>query len=364
MTATNDSGGIAGAGPIALLARLRGVDSEAAVDQVAAGLRGEDAAAMQATLAASLDRTGAEGAATLAKTLLRRPDVRRSAPLLRAVVGHADDELRAHLHRFVFVDLHGEAPIFDLLYHALTLSSYAERAAWLRLVDACDAGEMQSLLDSVTPAVPAGYELVDLRLGSGKTSRVARVRRSSDGAEFAWKIPADDGPRTRRDLESQVRRSLEWGRLGVSSAVAAWAPDGRTILQPYVAGSSLGMLLREDDESLVRADDPRALALAGLLAKLVKAHTFVSGLNADNLIYDGTAFQIVDSGSIRPQRSGRLAWYRQRVACARAWTRGDREAHRPAVRAFLERTEAMLPKEHRLTLFLRTRYALRRIRGR
>lgn len=188
--------------------------------------------------------------------------------------------------------------------------------------------------------MPPGFELARENIGAGKSSRVSVVRRTADEALFAWKVPSGGKADGRDVFESLVRRSREWVRLGVAAGVVEFAPDGETLLQPYVAGTSLRKLFRESD-LLSDPADPRLHPLADLFRDVVTAKVYVSGLNSENLIFDGERFQVIDSGAVRSMSSAYGAWRRQRTKLARHWVRFDGHP-REAILTLLGRIEAAL----------------------
>lgn len=209
-----------------------------------------------------------------------------------------------------------------------------------------------------TYAVPDGYELVEESVGAGKTSLVSLVRRTRDGERFAWKVPADGSGESRETLNTLVTRSARWRRLGIARGEARHAPDGVTVLQPWVEGTSLRKLFRESD-LLTDPDDAHLAALAEMFTKTASARVSVSGLNSENLLFDGEQWLVVDSGAIREWRTPWRAWATQRKKIVKHWIRWDGH-DRDTVRTFVRRIEARLdlPKQtlaDRLILVLRGR---------
>ena len=191
------------------------------------------------------------------------------------------------------------------------------------------------------PSAPPGFEIVEAMAGMGKTSLVAKVRRVSDGALFAWKLGVSDAAETRVAMREQVERSHEWVRLGVSRSISIWSSDGRTLLQPWVEGDTLRAAMTSS-QMLTNAADPRHAALLQMLKRLAAARRFVTGLNAMNLIYDGATWQFVDSDEIREYATASEAWDRQRHDLCRKWTRGPLAEHRADVEAFLAAADAAI----------------------
>jgi hypothetical protein len=263
-------------------------------------------------------------------------------PPLLLVAADGGARVRAYLHRHVFPDLLRTEPVFDALYVAVTLSDDATRAGHLERVRAAlaakDDAELRRLGAGLDVPIPAGHTLVREHIGTGKTSRVSLVRRDTDGCLLAWKIPSDDSAVTRGHAVASVERSLEWARLGISEAPVEWADDGVTLLQPFVDGETLSDAMRASSFLTDRAD-PRHAALIEFLRKVVVARTFVSGLNADNMVHDGERWQVIDSGSVQPQPTEARTWLRQRRACQDKWTRAGLAKHAEPVRTFLDVAE-------------------------
>ena len=189
-------------------------------------------------------------------------------------------------------------------------------------------------------SIPAGYELVDEHIGSGKTSRVSLLRRIADGERFAWKVPGDESAATREMLAILVERSEVWRRIGVARGVARIAPDGTTVLQPYVEGRTLRSVLKDTD--LIRdPDDPLLPPLVETFRRMARARVSVSGLNTENFIFDGSRFMVIDSGAIREWRSPWRAWAIQRRKIKKHWIRWDGHSAED-VRGLVARIEAGL----------------------
>ena len=112
---------------------------------------------------------------------------------------------------------------------ALTIRDEAAHADHLERVrvaiEAQDVPALEELGAGARIEPPDGYTLLREHIGTGKTSRVALVRRDRDGQLLAWKIPADDGTETRAHAQASVERSREWVRMGVSNAPVEWAED-------------------------------------------------------------------------------------------------------------------------------------------
>lgn len=239
-----------------------------------------------------------------------------------------DAAVLRRLHRKVFPRLHGRSPAFDAIYVGITLSEREQREQHLTNVLDAIRGEDEDRLRELTEqatwwSVPTGYSVDSTYIGSGKTSRVALIRRDSDGVKMAWKIPANDSVRAREELVEQVERSRAWHELGASDAVLEPAQDGLTVLQPFIKGPMLHEILSDH-----RLQDQDALrqALVTLLAGIITGRTFISGLNPRNFVHDGTRWHIIDSGSVQRTRSVGEAFGRQRKDARSHWTRWTKDS--------------------------------------
>jgi SAM-dependent methyltransferase len=193
-------------------------------------------------------------------------------------------------------------------------------------------------LTNSTAIIPG--EMVEERIGAGKTSRVSLLRRTRDGERFAWKVPKDDSAASRKLLALLVRRSGEWHRIGVGPGEARIAPDGTTVLQPYVEGRSLRSAFRDTD--LLRDPDDALLPpLAETFRRMVTARVSVSGLNSENLVFDGEIWLGIDSGAIREWPTAWRAWAIQRKKIAKHWIRWDGHS-RGTVCRFVRRIQRRL----------------------
>lgn len=213
-----------------------------------------------------------------------------------------------------------------------------------------------------TPPASAlpGYEVLVPNAGIGKTSVVSKVRRLEDGAVYAWKVPLSDDAETLRALDLQIERSREWVRVGVSRAESVRAPDGRTLLQPWIEGMTLRRAARLTP-LLTDPTEPRHVALVAMLRRLAESRTFVSGLNPVNLCYEDGEWHVVDSGDVRICDSPSEAWEVQRSDLVRKWTRGPQENRMRDVETFLRAADAALALP---PLPFSLRRLWRRIRGR
>lgn len=313
---------------------------------------------------------------------------------------------RKYLRRRVFGPLHGASPAFDAIYVGLTLLDKGRRVRHLeRVRDAIASGDDETLVKLAQSetwwSLPTGYELVRPFIGAGKTSRVALVARSEDGAQYAWKIPENDGEGAGRELREVAARSEEWVRLGAALEPVRMVEDGRTALQPYVEGVTLHKLLRKwlstsSDRSSVgnsavgsgaellrvarRTTGQEMLAggfaaigseagesLIDLYVRLAQGHAFVSGLNPRNLIHDGDRWQVIDSGSVQRASGVVEAFSLQRRSAHDQWTRWTPDAGAVAEAVFRQVREKLRlgwSSPIRAAMTRASRVVLRRRRGR
>jgi hypothetical protein len=350
--------------PAGLLRLLLGDDGAAAAAALApAGADASDAAT-QEVLRAAAEQTPGEDVWTFADQCFVRGGLAPEARLVCTLAIRADARSRMVLQRSVIGPVLGTDAGLDAVYAGLSFSDEAARADHLSRVRdalaAADAAELEELArPAALPPPPDGHELIAAHAGIGKTSRVCRVRRTADGAELAWKIPVDDGPRTRRDMELAVERSSQWVELGISSSPIVWGPGRASLLQPFVAGPTLEERIRAD--GVPRPDcGTEHEQLVGLVLGLVGRGGYVSGLNASNLVFDGERWQVIDSGAVHRLSGVREAWPRQRKDLLRKWTRGGGRRRQAQVLAFLEQVESRLDPADRPSAAARL---VRRLRG-
>ena len=77
------------------------------------------------------------------------------------------------------------------------------------------------------------------------------------------------------------------------------------------------------------------------------------GLNAENLLHDGSGFRAVDAGAVHYARTPRAAFAAQARECRKKWTRWEGAEHAPAIRAFLTKAARDLDYESALARLLR-----------
>ncbi len=342
------------------LTALEGAGARAASAAVLAHVRSEGPGGPAARL---VERAVAEASdralAALASSVLHRAPFAERRDVLLLAVSRAGPRARNALHRHVFPALHGKSAEFDALYAAVTVSDDARRVSYVAAIrEPLARGDADALRDAMRaagldpPVPPEGFELVARCIGAGKTFRVGLVRRRADGALHAWKIPADDSPETLADVALAVERSAEWERRGVPGPAAVFAADGRTVLQPFVRGETLRRLIRET-QILTDSSDPRHAELVRFLGALAAARVVVRGLNAENLLHDGSGFRAVDAGAVHYARTPRAAFAAQARECRKKWTRWEGAEHAPAIRAFLTKAARDLDYESALARLLR-----------
>jgi hypothetical protein len=197
-------------------------------------------------------------------------------------------------------------------------------------------------------AEPAGPPPVDLHDGgerlevvredfaSGKHSRVSLVRRA-DATLWIWKRPQDDSTAHQVAFRKDMKRAKTWRALGLSNIEVEWHPDQRSLLRTYVPGVLAFERIQQrgfwTDEAY--AKDRRALAQ--LIVHAAAQRAYVTDLNPKNLIFDGTRWHVIDSGTIYFGESpeGTLQTYQQKIV--KIWAKKMPREHRPFLQEFLQR---------------------------
>ncbi len=304
------------------------------------GLVGEERSAQAARLAEQcssdtsasvsirddLSDAGEDEFARAVRALLEHDVFRHDAALLCLAARRGRRGIRKHLQEHVLGPLLERGDEFGALSVGLTLSDARSRDAHFAALEALMADGDDAGISALARAaawwqLPAGHELERRFAGAGKTSQVALLRRTADGARFAWKIPTTDADEGREELERLVQRSREWLRLDLCTGEAAMAPDGRSMLQPWVAGRTLAAC-QDDDGFMDTPEHPMRQQLVDLLRRIVAARRAVSGLSALNLLHDGERWQVIDSGVVRLLPNVLEAWCRQERDTAYQWIRG------------------------------------------
>jgi len=163
------------------------------------------------------------------------------------------------------------------------------------------------------------FEVVRKDFAVGKHSRVSLVR-YPDHTLWIWKRPADDAKSHQMSFRKEVERAKVWRQLALSNVEVRWHEDKRSLLRTYVPGvqASDRIQLREFWTDDAYATERRALA--HLIVRAAQQRAYVSDLNPRNLIFDGSRWQIIDSGTIQLVASAESTLEKYRHKLMKNWS--------------------------------------------
>ncbi len=202
----------------------------------------------------------------------------------------------------------------------------------------------QAITEILLPKPPRGYKVDKYMIGSGKTSIVHLVTRSSDGKKFAWKVPNNDSKSRADTQKRQIDRSKLWLELEFGAETFV-APGGDSILQGYVEGQTLREMLNDKQAPnfLKTFDDKATFQLARLMLEAVAQKVYISSVNYENLIFSGDKWYIIDGSAGEAKMTHRETFNKWKKYCVKNWTRQNNYVHIKRVESFFDLIEKMIP---------------------
>ncbi len=263
-----------------------------------------------------------------------------------AFYAHGDSKVLRRINRYLLSQDHtkdsknNNAVMWKIIRHVVETSDIKERQAQIReLVDLYRKdkhAEVETYLQkNVKVLLPDGYEMLNPVLGMGKNGSVALVKRMSDGALFAWKKPSNDHEENKQALLNEVKLAQTWRDLGLSKMDAFLSEDSTSLFKTYIPGPTLKKLMLEKD-IFSHPDLPEYKALQEFISRAVIGQVYVSGVNSENLIFDGTQFQIIDTSQITEKSDAKATYQEYRTSLIGKWSRGDLGAHQEKIEAFFD----------------------------
>ena len=180
------------------------------------------------------------------------------------------------------------------------------------------------------------FKIIHKDCGHGARSKVSIVKRKSDGKLLIWKQPLLDDNWHHESLRKEIKYSKFWRRFGVSKVKVCWHHDGRSLLKTYIKGITLGQILKENPEFFSKKCR-RLKALREFLGYLIGSKHYIYDLIADNLVFDGKRWNIIDSGSARYRGSRSAVKREYKEELLISWSRElSSEQEINALKAFLD----------------------------
>jgi hypothetical protein len=163
------------------------------------------------------------------------------------------------------------------------------------------------------------FEVISKDFALGKHSRVSLVR-CPDQTLWIWKCPRDDSKSHQMSFRKEIERAKVWRELELSNVEVRWHEDKRSLLRTYVPGV---LALDRIQSREFWTDDTYARergALAHLIERAAQQRAYLSDLNPRNLIFDGSRWQVIDSGSIRFRESPETTLKKYRQLLMKNWS--------------------------------------------
>ena len=177
------------------------------------------------------------------------------------------------------------------------------------------------------PRHPAGERLVIgdntyrvlAEVGRGRRSLVYRAA-DSGGRELALKIACNNKPETLSSLKNEMVKARHYARYRFRHAeIVERGPN--YVLKSWVAGIRGDRWTEKWKEAGFPPDDPAFIRLKELLLDSAEKKIYIRDLNQNNLIWDGSDWVIIDSGSVKKRRRRRRILHLYREYIAENWGR-------------------------------------------
>ncbi len=302
----------------------------------------------------SEDPNGQSRLESFAKNILPKPPLNQDPALAMGVAFYAKagNKVLRRVNRYLLSQDHTKDPKdkdalrWEMVRHVVEISDQKARQEEIRSLVALHAAgkfdEVKAFMQNNTKvALPDGYEMVKPVLGVGKNGSVALVKRVSDGALFAWKKPSNDHEDNKRALVKEVELAKKWRDLGVSKMDAILSADGTSLFKTFVPGPTLKKLMVEND-IFNHPESIEYQALQRMLTRAVMGKTYISGVNSENLIFDGEEFQIIDSAHVDSLDSRRETFNEYRTTLIGKWSRGDLGDFKERITRFFDRLQPVI----------------------
>ncbi len=155
------------------------------------------------------------------------------------------------------------------------------------------------------------FKIIYKDCGTGR-SKVSLVKRKSDRKLMIWKRARSFRTRAsiRESYRKEIIKSKKWRKFGISKVKVCWHPDNMSILKTYIKGPTLKKLLKDDPEFFSKTKRKPFKALIKFVRLLIDSENYIHDLKGANLVFDGTKWQVVDSGPIH-KKSSRSATRRE-----------------------------------------------------
>jgi hypothetical protein len=183
------------------------------------------------------------------------------------------------------------------------------------------------------PASLHAFDVIVPDFASGKHSRVSLVRRP-DQTLWVWKRPKDDSAAHQIAFRKAIKRAKAWRELGLSAVEVRWHKDKRSLIVTYVPGVTAFERIQSGSFWAGESHAGERLALAQLIVHAARQRAYVTDLNPKNLVFDGTRWHVIDSGSIQFLESAATTLDAYRHKLLQQWSSRTPAAERTDVEAF------------------------------
>lgn len=245
----------------------------------------------------------------LAIALFSKPHAAEMKDLLRLLLEKGNSGVLRRLREYSHPSICGD----PLLSHAMRLEDPAQRKKFLdeklgpsqpKPPEVAPVAVPEEAVKDISAALKPG-DLIRIqnrsmkvvkKAGEGRRGVVFQVQDLTNGAVYALKAATDNEPETLKSIASESMKALEWKKLGLPHAevlvqektfvLKVWIEgmDGNTVIEKYAAGD---MNFK-----------PAADHIMSLVQKVRAQGAYIGDFRPANLIWNGKAWVIIDSGSI------------------------------------------------------------------
>jgi hypothetical protein len=268
----------------------------------------------------------------LARFTFSQPHTAQMTDLVRLVIDKGDEETLRILDQSIFSKPHAQTPEHQVLKRSLEIHDATKRKAWidteLAKISSPNSADIQTrgstnkapdICQVSSSLNPGDVVMVKNRAltvlknaGEGRRGVVFQVR-ADNGALYALKTAKNEEPDTLQSLAAESKKAAQWQELKIPHAEVL-VQEKNFVLKPWIEGIR-GDAVIEKFLAGNLAFKPAAERILSLVTKIRDQGAYIGDFRPANLIWSGTAWIIIDSGSIQQGMT---------LADARAkWARAD-----------------------------------------
>lgn len=185
------------------------------------------------------------------------------------------------------------------------------------------------------------FKIIRENCGHGARSKVSIIKRKSDGKLFIWKQPLLDDEWHHESLRKEIKYAKFWRKFGTSNVKVCWHHDRRSLLKTYIKGDTLDQILKKNPEFFSGKSMPLK-ALRELIGFLINSKHYIYDLISENLVFDGSKWHIIDSGSISYMNSRSRAKQEYKEKFLKNWSKKlSSEKDIDSLKSFLESVKSL-----------------------